>query len=123
MAWFGKKSKDGERPHEIVFYTYPKFLFTWPVILLGYILWPIHATIVKTGTPGEAAEAAAAASTGGAAEVLAWIWILVLLITVLTIGIDIGRNAMAFWVATTRSPGCSFRAVPFSMAPVRPWVP
>ena len=98
MAWFGKKSKDGERPHEIVFYTYPKFLFTWPVILLGYILWPIHATIVKTGTPGEAAEAAAAASTGGAAEVLAWIWILVLLITVLTIGIDIGRNAMAFWV-------------------------
>ena len=66
--------------HEVVFYTYPKLLFAWPLILAGYALWMIDRW--EWISP----------------EALGWIWGIVLMATVLTIGVDIGRNAMAFWV-------------------------
>lgn len=63
-------------PHDVVFYTYPMLLFAWPIILLGHVLSSIDQD--------------------NSSEVLAWIWSIVLIVTIVTISVDIGRNAMAF---------------------------
>ncbi len=73
----GRKRK---RPSAVVFYTYPKLIFAWPLILAGFVLYPV------------------AAVSWIDQEVLAWIWALTAVVTVLTIGVDIARNAAAFWV-------------------------
>ena len=51
MAWFRRKTKDSPKTLDIVFYTYPKLLFAWPLIVLGYVLWFIDRSL--GGVPPE----------------------------------------------------------------------
>jgi hypothetical protein len=68
--------------HSVVFHSYPKIIFTWPLILLGVLFFFI--------TPGE--------PSAGYLEVLGWIHLLVAAITILTVGVDIERNYAVFWL-------------------------
>lgn len=69
-----------KRKHEVVFYTYPKGLFFWPVIVMGYALWFIDSQGWAEG------------------ETLAWIWAVTLLVVLVTVGFDISRNHAIFWL-------------------------
>lgn len=83
----GKETQKKEL-YEVVFYTYPKLIFTWPLIAMGFLLWP-------------------AAHWGWVdAEILAWIWGATVLLVVITMGVDMNRNytifalviVVAFWL-------------------------
>jgi len=83
----GKETQKKEL-YEVVFYTYPKLIFTWPLIAMGFLLWP-------------------AAYWGWVdAEILAWIWGATVLLVVITMGVDMNRNytifalviVVAFWL-------------------------
>ena len=65
--------------HEVKFYTYPKFIFCWPLMVMGYALWALDYWKVD-------------------AEVLAWIWGITLLIVLITVGFDLNRNYTIFWL-------------------------
>jgi hypothetical protein len=66
--------------HEVVFYTYPKFLFCWPLILMGFLLWILdYYSTADT-------------------ETLAWIWAITLLVVMVTVGFDLSRNYTFFWL-------------------------
>ncbi len=62
----------------VVFYTYPKLIFAWPVVILGPLLW------LLTGA-------------GGNEEVIGWAYLIVLSLVILTLSVDIERNHAAFW--------------------------
>lgn len=79
MTLFSKR-KDRPQTRAITFYTYPKLLFGWPLILLGYVLWVLDQWQWID------------------LEVAAWIWIITFVATMLTIGVDLGRNSSAFWI-------------------------
>ncbi len=66
--------------HEVKFYTYPKFLFCWPLIVMGLVLGALDYW------------------AGADAETLAWIWGITLLIVLLTVGFDLNRNYTIFWL-------------------------
>jgi hypothetical protein len=70
--------------HEVVFYTYPKLIFTWPLIAIGILFYPIAAY------GGEQQEAVSMA--------LGWIWTVTLITVLLTMGVDVNRNVAAFWI-------------------------
>jgi fatty acid desaturase len=73
-----KKAK--KRRHEVTFYTYPKFIFCWPLIAMGFLLWPFaHYEIGP--------------------ETLAWIYGVTVVLVVVTMGLDVNRNYAAFWIA------------------------
>ncbi|MBN1123909.1 MAG: hypothetical protein JXA82_02800 [Sedimentisphaerales bacterium] len=78
-----KKEKKKQPIHEVVFYTYPKLVFTWPLIAMGFLLWPL---------------AAMGADSPGMLEVLAWIWGATVLLVVITMGVDMNRNYTIFWM-------------------------
>jgi len=96
--------------HEVTFVSYPKLLFVWPIILLGYALWPLAyppapaaapaVSAAPAAAPG-AAEAPAATPTrtiSGRLEVLGWVYLWTTLVVLLAIGVDIDRNHAAFWI-------------------------
>ena len=61
----------------VVFYSYPKFVYIWPVIVLGFVfqipfLWNLAG-----------------------AELLTWIWIAVFCLCAIALGLDIDRNYAA----------------------------
>lgn len=109
-------------PHEVVFVSYPKLLFVWPLILAGLVFYPFgrpHHPISATVAAYEAAQAAQAEapsaeqpSSAPAAEptpprnpfvshrleVLGWIYLWIAVLVLLTLGVDVGRNQAAFWV-------------------------
>jgi hypothetical protein len=65
--------------HEVRFIAYPKLLFVWPIILMGLLFWPLmqwHWVDPST---------------------LGWIYLLVVLFVILTLGVDIDRNHAVFW--------------------------
>ena len=116
-----QSSKKTKLKHEVVFYTYPKFLFCWPLIAVGFLLcffggWAGEPSSIPAGepatvsqgetTPAPAANQAAATgsepssvSTGGqSSETLAWIWIITLIIVLVTVGFDLSRNFTIFWL-------------------------
>jgi hypothetical protein len=68
-------------PDEVVLHSYPKLVFSWLLILLGFVLFPV--------SKWEWIDA----------ETLGWIYGVVLVVTLMTIGIDVNRNAMFFWIA------------------------
>ena len=77
------KPKRVRRPkeiHEVIFYTYPKFVFCWPIIAMGFLLWPFDRWHII------------------GPETLAWVWGLTLLLVILTIGVDVNRNYAVFWL-------------------------
>lgn len=76
--------KPGNKPakhvHEVVFHTYPKLLFIWPIIVAGFLFWlPGGWEWVNN-------------------ESLGWVYLLTCVIVILTIGVDIERNHAVFWL-------------------------
>ncbi|MEM6855462.1 MAG: hypothetical protein AAF593_13735 [Planctomycetota bacterium] len=65
---------------QVVFHTYPKLLFIWPLIAAGFLLYP---TVAWWGMD---------------AEVIGWIYLITIVIVVLTIGIDLERDHAVFWL-------------------------
>ncbi len=66
--------------NQVVFYTYPKFIFCWPIIVLGYVLYGLHR--------GQAV----------CPESHTWFWLICLILVLVTLGFDLGRNYTVFWV-------------------------
>lgn len=64
---------------QVVFHTYPKLLFIWPVIAAGFLLWPM-VTWWEMDT-----------------EVIGWVYLLTVTLVILTIGIDLERDHAVFW--------------------------
>jgi hypothetical protein len=74
------KKKAPKPRHEVVFYTYPKFIFCWPLIAMGFLLWV--PTRYQWLSP----------------ESLAWVWGVTLILVVVTMGLDMNRNYSVFWL-------------------------
>lgn len=106
--------------HEVVFYSYPKLIYAWPLIAMGVLFFFIGGPgerVAEPTTPDQVAQAAAGAADGAddadraadqakvgymhsdRLEVLGWIYVIVLMAVVLTIGVDIERNIGVFWLA------------------------
>lgn len=78
-----KASKTPRPPkplNEVVFHTYPKLLFAWPVIVAGFVFWPM---VDWLSVP---------------AEFVGWVYLFVLFISVLTISVDVERNHAFVWL-------------------------
>src|SRR4051794_10196029 len=58
-----------QTPREIVFHAYPRLIFAWPIILLGFLLYPLDAWGVARP------------------DVLAWLWGSTLFVVILTLGV------------------------------------
>ncbi|WP_432799256.1 hypothetical protein [Poriferisphaera sp. WC338] len=67
---------DKRNKQQVIFYTYPKLVFIWPLILTGFLFYPFHDTLQP---------------------LLGWIYLMISLLVVLTISVDIERNHAAFW--------------------------
>ncbi len=71
----------GERaPDRVVLRSYWKFMFAWPIILLGYVFW--------------FAERWGWASS----QTLCWVWGITLIVVLVSMGLDMGRNMSVFWI-------------------------
>lgn len=78
-----KSSKSSKAPRplsEVVFHTYPKLLFAWPILLAGFVFWPL---VDGLGMP---------------AEFLGWVYLFIMFICVLTISVDVERNHAFVWL-------------------------
>jgi hypothetical protein len=80
------KTKKPPKPpkviNEVVFHTYPKFIFVWPIIAVGLIFWPIVE------------------HWQASAEVVGWVYLLIVTTVLLTLGIDLERDHAVFWLVT-----------------------
>ena len=65
---------------EIVFYSYPKYLYTWPLILLA-VLFPLLGDLVSTKIEG-------------------WVFLITLLTVLMAMGFDLSRNLSISWGVT-----------------------
>ena len=73
------KATAGQVPREIVFHAYPRLIFAWPIILLGFLLYPLDAWgLVRP-------------------DILAWLWGSTLFVVILTLGVHVNRNLSLFW--------------------------
>jgi hypothetical protein len=112
--------------HEVVFVTYPKLLFAWPLILAGLFFYPFgapHRPISASVAAYEAAQVSRSAEApatdasaskpangdkarsepadpfvSGRLEGLGWAYIWIAVLVLLTLSVDIGRNQAAFWL-------------------------
>jgi hypothetical protein len=66
--------------HEVVFHTYPKLLFVWPIIVAGLVFWPLVS------------------QWDASAEVVGWVYLLIVSTVILTLGIDLERDHAVFWM-------------------------
>jgi len=76
--------KRAEHVHEVNFVTYPKLLFVWPLILAGFLFWPLAGWFSPESPNGS--------------ETLGWTYAVILLLVMLTLGVDVDRNQAVFWV-------------------------
>lgn len=117
--------RERERVHAVVFVTYPKLLFVWPVILAGFLFYffGYEATVTEASRVVVAPPAAPSPTTadtattrhapprpfdpsvGGAApprstrlERLGWAYVWILVLVLLTLGLDVDRNMAIFWI-------------------------
>ncbi len=67
---------------EVVFHTYPKLLFIWPLIVAGFAFWPLVTY------------------WDASAEVVGWVYLCVVAVVLLTVGIDLERDHAVFWLVT-----------------------
>lgn len=84
MGEKAEKPEQRKKPksvHEVVFYSYPKLLFIWPLLLVGPLFWFLAA-------PG---------ASPALLEVLGWVYLLAVVLVILTIGVDFERNIAFFW--------------------------
>jgi len=67
-----------QSPSSIVIYSYPEFIYAWPMIIFGFLL--------------------AGLQSGGmlSADAVAWTYIIIVSLVTLTMGVDLGRNASVF---------------------------
>ncbi|QDU32966.1 hypothetical protein KS4_10050 [Poriferisphaera corsica] len=72
------KTKHRKNQSAVVFHTYPKLIFVWPLIAAGYIFFPF-------------------ASIESLLPTLGWAYLLICLLVTLTISVDVERNHTAFW--------------------------
>ena len=104
----------GHHVHEVAFVSYPKLLFFWPLLLAGFVFWPLgkpaqpqpaapapaaalHAA-PAAATPSTAPAAASSAAPGShRLHVLGWLYLWVAVLVFLTLGVDVDRNQAAFW--------------------------
>lgn len=98
--------------HEVVFTTYPKLLFVWPLIVTGLLFWPLGGPVKvapATSAPATAAVTTDAATLtappvaparaySGRLEVLGWLYIWIAIFVLMTLGVDVDRNQAIFWV-------------------------
>ncbi len=77
------------KQHEVIFHSYPKLLFAWPLIAVGLLFWVLHAVGLLPDP---------AAGYSGWLEACAWLYVFTASIVVLTIGVDIERNHAFVWV-------------------------
>jgi hypothetical protein len=73
-----KTTTHGDQVHEVNFIAFPKLLFIWPIILMGYLFYPIGAFADP--------------------EVLAWIYLMMTMVVIITLGVDVNRNQAVFWL-------------------------
>jgi hypothetical protein len=70
----------GIRKDSVIVHSYSPFIFTWPLILLGYLFYPlVNSGWMQPATAG-------------------WIYATAMILVLLTMGIDINRNATIFWL-------------------------
>jgi hypothetical protein len=86
LPWKSRAGKDrragsGGPIHEVVFHSYPKLLFIWPIIAVGFLFWPMSGWGWVN------------------LESIGWVYLLVIAVVILTIGVDIERNHAIFWLA------------------------
>lgn len=72
------KQSPPQSPPSIVIYSYPEFVYAWPMIFFGFLL----ASLQNWGMLGE--------TTAG------WTYIIIIALVTLTMGVDLGRNASIF---------------------------
>lgn len=65
--------------HTVTYCGHTKLIFLWPIIALGYVLWPI-------------------AGWGGNSETLGWIYLLSSITVILAVTTDLNRNFGIFWL-------------------------
>ena len=99
------------RAASVRFCEYPKLIYIWPVIAIGFIFWPFAAPrkvadtsvtpqevqTVEGEKTGEVVEARPMVRVADQHEVLAWMYLVTLFLVILTIGVDVERNYAAFW--------------------------
>ncbi len=77
---FPKFSLRKKNPNEICFHSFPQLVFTWPLILAGFLFYGLDAAnLIQPATLG-------------------WIYGWVFVVTILTLGVDQDRNHFAFWL-------------------------
>lgn len=86
----GTRSSPRPRVHEVTFISYPKLLFTWPLILTGFILWPIMGWFPPTEAGGPSPWA----------ETISWLYLGLMFLVFMTLGVDVDRNQAIFWIVT-----------------------
>lgn len=64
--------------HEITFISYPKLLFTWPLLLAGFVFY----LLAPISDPA----------------VLGWAYLTIVMLVILTLGVDLDRNQSIFWL-------------------------
>jgi len=78
----GKKKRTAAKPASVTFCSYPKLVYSWPLVLMGLLFYWV--------APPDAPEALLAT--------LGWIYLGVTVLVVLTIGLDFERNLAFFWL-------------------------
>src|SRR3954454_3441277 len=73
------KETTGRWPREIVFHAYPRLIFAWQIILLGFLLYPLDAWGLVSP------------------DILAWLWGSTLFVVILALGVHVNRNLSLFW--------------------------
>jgi len=76
-----RRGEQGKAVHEVTFVSFPKLLFVWPIILAGIVLWPVAGWLNE-----------------GALETVGWVYLLLMVLVLLTLGVDVGRNQAVFWL-------------------------
>ncbi|MCA9243625.1 MAG: hypothetical protein KDA32_06710 [Phycisphaerales bacterium] len=101
-------SKTGNDVHEIRFTAYPKLLFIWPIIVAGFLLYPLAGM----APPDSVME-----------TVIGWIYIMVLVFVLITLGVDVDRNQAIFLIVLTIALWLgAFVLENFKNVPVLSWI-
>ncbi|MCX6867311.1 MAG: hypothetical protein NTV46_14015 [Verrucomicrobia bacterium] len=75
--WLGKRRQDRS---QIVFYSYPKYLYTWPLIVLA-VVFQLLGDLVSPNVEG-------------------WVLLITLLTVLMAVGFDLSRNLAISWGVT-----------------------
>jgi hypothetical protein len=73
-----RRERSATVPREVVFYSYPKLVYAWPVLLAGYVFYWLP--------------------TGGMIGAIAgWVYLFLMLCVLMTLAIDLERNYAFVW--------------------------